>query len=260
MTCGFSRRIWSWIDLIDACGGRNDCPVGSNTRRRYPSVVQGQRTRAKPTRLSRLNAWSARLNEGATRFESRAHKRLLVSTGGFYNPLWFVLFLLDAAAWAAVLIVDRPPRWMVFAAVPLAAMTWCLTIGVVLVFGRKDRFDSARARTTFLGLMAETWSAFLAPAAIACAGIESWAHPNRVNHPLTYVNSMLWNAADIVPLVDVPRLLHQSDPPVRTWGMGAGTLFILSDVLMAATVLVWARELWREVLAGEPRSSPNRND
>jgi signal transduction histidine kinase len=217
--------------------------------------VSAPRSRATPLRFSRLNAWASRLNAGAARFGDRAHRRLLVGTGGFYSPVWLALFWLDLAAWAAVLTIDRPPRWMAAVALSVAVITWLMSMGLAMVYGREHSFASAIARMNFLGMTAEQWLLFLAPAALACSGIESWAHPERMHHPLTYVNSMLWNAADLVPLVDMPRLLHQTDPPIRTWGMTTGGLFILSDILMVGTVLVWVRELWRSTFSNESKVS-----
>ena len=163
--------------------------------------------------------------------------------------------------WSCVVFWHRPPLWagIVFGLLGLVVAYITLIPSVVarVVFARRTADHEVVDELMAYSVSMLLW-VLLPFVSLWSAAFERNFHAARRSGSLTYVGNCFWHLADLMPIIDIPKMLHQPDPPIRTWGLATGIGLVLVGVIGAFVLFEWGRSIVRSIKGAEdePVESP----
>lgn len=155
--------------------------------------------------------------------------------------------------WALSFVVRHPPLWVSLlsgvAVAPFVLFGWFEALSARSPFVKKIRDDTDfQLGHALLGVFNAL--SMLPYIALWSSGWERQLHPERFARTTTYLANLVWQAADLVPVLHLPQSIGQPRPPLEVWGLTTGVGLILFDLVLAGSLFVAGRlafERWRRL-------------
>ena len=107
------------------------------------------------------------------------------------------------------------------------------------------------------------WNAFLcAVSALPAIGLWSAAWERQLNSrdqaTVTYILNALWHAANMVPILDLPKVMNQPEPPLQEWGLQTSLGLLTFEVLILGSLFLLGRLLFEHYVRAGDRAERER--